>query len=713
MDKPQCRGIQAFELRKGFGEIEASVTIRVCVAEPNPFPRTLESCVPFVRNWFIGLLGLSAFAAIGLSLYFFAQRGEGLHGPDGSSDVSQGAITPESGSSNALLAERANPPVGSVPESIYRNTRPDIRYVGDATCADCHEGICGTYHNHPMGRSAAVPGTDTLEQYDQDAKNPFRVGPYELRVLQDDRGTFHQIAAILSDGSLLPTMELPVHVAIGSGTRGRSYLTIDGECVWQSPISWYSTNHSWDVSPGFDLGFSTQRPIVSECLYCHIQQHESITDSMNRYREPLGSTQLSIGCERCHGPGELHVQEQKEGTRKDSARGEVDTSIVNPAHLSEALQMSICAQCHLSGKERVVRRGRRENEFRPGLPFEQYATAFLAHPDAPFRNKAVSHFDQSAIAKCKTRSGNKLLCTSCHDPHRSPEPASADSFYNQHCIDCHVDRGCSAPVETRQSKNDSCIECHMPKSASSNIPHTSLTDHRIRRDPNAQEAKGKFEVSEIPLILYAREGLDDGEIDRDLGIALSRFAAKQAPSSAFRKAAIEKARSKLTQSLEKWPEDIDAWLALSETEKWSGNMPAALAAAQQGLKQSPKHELLLAQVANLADATNQPELAFEILSQLIQQVPQSQDYRAKRMFTAVTVGRWDLAEEDSRELLSMNPLFPAGYLVRGMQLHGDGQRAEGRREVNKALELATTPAQRATMQSWFDRFVAWRAKLDE
>jgi Flp pilus assembly protein TadD len=83
------------------------------------------------------------------------------------------------------------------------------------------------------------------------------------------------------------------------------------------------------------------------------------------------------------------------------------------------------------------------------------------------------------------------------------------------------------------------------------------------------------------------------------------------------------------------------------------------------------------------------------------------------MFTAVTLGRWDQAEEDCRELLSINPLFPTAHLVQAMRLHGDGQRAEAKREVNTALELATTPAQRATIQSWFDRFVAWRAKLDE
>jgi predicted CXXCH cytochrome family protein len=612
----------------------------------------------------------------------------------------------------------------AIAESIYRNLRHDVHYVGDAQCTECHEEICGTYHQHPMGRSAIVAGSDPLEQYGPDSKNPFRVGPYELTAVNSENGMMHRMSAVLADGSAMPPLEVPVQIAIGSGTRGRSYLTIDGEYVWQSPISWYSTNQRWDVSPGFDLGYATQRPIVSECLYCHVQQYDAIANTVNRYREPIHSMQLSIGCERCHGPGQLHVDERRSDAslnntqhgdtqHGDAQHGDIDTSIVNPAHLSDSLQMSICAQCHLSGRERVVRRGRSENEFRPGLPFEQFATAFLAHPDAPFRNKAVSHFDQSVLAKCRTAAGSQLLCTSCHDPHRSPEPELAASFYNQQCIDCHVDRGCSAPVETRQAKGDSCIDCHMPKSSSSNIPHTSLTDHRIRRDPNAPDAKGSFDVSDIPLILYAREGLADPEIDRDLGIALSRFAAKQSVNSAFRKEALEKARVKLTDALRRWPDDVDAWLALSETEKWSGNMPAALTAAQNGLQQVPDNEDLLSQVANLADAANQPELAWNMLNRLLVMVPSSHDYLAKRMLTGVTLGNWEQAEKDCRELLRLNPLFPSARLVRAMTLFGDGQKAEARREIDAALALATTPAQKGTIQSWFDRFVAWRSKFDE
>ena len=37
--------------------------------------------------------------------------------------------------------------------SPYKNTRPGVKYVGDAVFIGCHSEIAQTYRNHPMGRS--------------------------------------------------------------------------------------------------------------------------------------------------------------------------------------------------------------------------------------------------------------------------------------------------------------------------------------------------------------------------------------------------------------------------------------------------------------------------------------------------------------------------------------------------------------------------------
>src|SRR5437016_3674783 len=37
----------------------------------------------------------------------------------------------------------------------FRNVRPEVQYVGDAACAECHKDVSDAYRQHPMGRSFA------------------------------------------------------------------------------------------------------------------------------------------------------------------------------------------------------------------------------------------------------------------------------------------------------------------------------------------------------------------------------------------------------------------------------------------------------------------------------------------------------------------------------------------------------------------------------
>jgi hypothetical protein len=595
---------------------------------------------------------------------------------------------------------------------IFRNIHPDVKYLGDENCKKCHEDICTTFHAHPMGRSASIAGSDDLETYGPEAKNPSQVGPYQLLAKLEDGKMVHQVSAKMGDGEELPTMELPVSIAIGSGTRGRSYLVMEGPLAWQSPISWFSTVKRWDVSPGFDLGTATQRPAVNTCLYCHVNQNEPVKDTINRYKEPLSAIQLSIGCERCHGPGEVHSKERTDGLAMDEKHPGIDTSIVNPAHLTDDLQMSICAQCHLSGKTRVVRRGRAEQEFRPGLPFELFVNAFLAHPEAQFKNKAVGHFDQMEQTKCRTATGGKLLCSTCHDPHVAPPAEEANRLYLKTCIDCHQQQPCNAPELDRQKQNDDCIKCHMPSTGSTNIAHTSLTDHRILRDPSAKKSAGVEERPDVPMVPYRAGELAEAERERDLGIALARFAEKQPPGSELRNRSLELAKEKLTTSTQQWPDDTDALLALSTIGVATRDGATALLAAERAYKASPKNEDVLAQLAFVADGTGKIELSLRALNELLISNPSSQEFRLKRMVSMVAAENWEQAELDCRELLHTNPLQPTARLIHGLCLYGSGEKAAGRREVEVAMNLATSQQQRASIKAWFDRFVAWQAKAE-
>src|SRR5438874_759474 len=53
----------------------------------------------------------------------------------------------------------------------FLNVRPDVKYVGDQACADCHAEQFEQYRRHPMGRSLAPVATaSSLERFEAPAR---------------------------------------------------------------------------------------------------------------------------------------------------------------------------------------------------------------------------------------------------------------------------------------------------------------------------------------------------------------------------------------------------------------------------------------------------------------------------------------------------------------------------------------------------------------
>src|SRR5262249_25716221 len=84
-----------------------------------------------------------------------------------------------------------------------------------------------------------------------------------------------------------------------------------------------------------------------------------------------------------------------------------------------------------------------------------------------------------ARSACARSSGERLWCGSCHHPHATP--ANRQQYYRDRCLACHG----TALVERHPAPRDDCIGCHMSRVASSDIAHTSVTNHQILRRPAA------------------------------------------------------------------------------------------------------------------------------------------------------------------------------------------------------------------------------------
>jgi predicted Zn-dependent protease len=184
-----------------------------------------------------------------------------------------------------------------------------------------------------------------------------------------------------------------------------------------------------------------------------------------------------ISCECCHGPGEQHIKLMKAGSKT--------TGIVNPTKLPALQRDSICAQCHLSGEARIEKPGRSLLTFRPGDALSDHVLSFVSSNSNNEAVKATGHVEKLWQSKCKQISGEKLSCTTCHNPHETQPKANAANYFNPKCATCHQDNACKEDIQLRTQAQNNCIGCHMPKSPTEHIGHNVFTNHAIPRRANA------------------------------------------------------------------------------------------------------------------------------------------------------------------------------------------------------------------------------------
>lgn len=604
------------------------------------------------------------------------------------------AVSPEAADVVAVDPPPPDPRV--VFPTPFRNVRPGVRYVGDAACAACHPGITQTYHAHPMGRSAEWVGRATpVERYDAGAKNPFTAMGFEFRVEKAGDRVTHRMSARTRDGAALPDYVVSADVAIGSGTRGRTYVSVAGGVAWQSPVSWYTKDGRWDLSPGHEMEDGGRRAITPGCLFCHTDRVDPVPGAMNRYREPLFPVQTAIGCERCHGPGEVHVADRLAGREP----GGVDHAIVNPKHLPPDLRTDVCRQCHLQGAARIFRRGRDPFDYRPGLPWDEYVTSFVRPREESDYRKSVGQFEQMEASRCYAGSGGELGCTSCHDPHAKPAQAAADGFYRGRCLTCHQSRGCTAPEPDRQARGDSCTACHMPKADSSNIAHAAVTDHRVRRRPGGEGPVRARPSSSASFVPYppGPHAPPVAERQRDWGVAAGSKAGTNPDARALRGPAIEA----LTAAVGRWPGDSEAWVTLAAVRGAAEDEPGALAAAAAGVKADPLSEPALRQLAFEATQAGDLAAALRAEDQLVGMNPTAVFHRLGRADIYLRRRDWASARADLDAALAIQPLHWKVRLYRAVCRHHEGDPAGARKEAAVAADLMPSETIRAAYLRWF------------
>ncbi len=349
-----------------------------------------------------------------------------------------------------VAAGRLSPGPGSAAETPS--------YIGNAACARCHEAIARAYAETPMARSSG----EAIAEFNGGAFTHQPSG-VSYRMVSEGGKLFLEYerggtAAIKGRRQML--------YFIGSNAAGRSFLFSQDRYLFQSPVTYYSQSKRWGVSPGYEANreMRLNRPVDANCLFCHASQLQPIYGAQNRFADQPFKYG-GVSCERCHGPGSLHV----EGKAK----------LVNPAKLDPTRRDSICAQCHLSGESRVESPNKRLAQFRPGDLLADYVSFFVFENAGARGLKVNSHVENMAGSACKLKSGDRMSCMSCHDPHSVPKPQASAAWFRSRCLQCHQMEKLSGVHNGASAQELNCAGCHMPRVRAVDGGHGVMTDHSI------------------------------------------------------------------------------------------------------------------------------------------------------------------------------------------------------------------------------------------
>ena len=345
--------------------------------------------------------------------------------------------------------------------------------VGDRRCGACHLDEYRASRESRMARTAARVTLESRERWfgaerlERPTQWPSGQATAAPRYVRDDEGVVCEVRDASGDWQ-----RVRVAAVFGSGERGYTPIALeDGPGVRELRVTYFEQEARWRLTPGAEgdpdpLGYVRSPEFSNDCLVCHmtvIRERDGKLD--------LAECVFGIGCERCHGPGSVHVDAATRGDASDeSAHG----GVFDPGKLAAADGVRFCGQCH-----------RRPEDIEP-------ERAFRRTPDLA-RHAGASLM----LSACFVRSPpeSTITCLDCHDPHR-PIDAARDEF-NRACARCHAEPERSHTSDLGELASD-CVMCHMPRETRAFFG-LSFTSHWIRV-PDAPEPSGQ-EVDEIAAVL--------------------------------------------------------------------------------------------------------------------------------------------------------------------------------------------------------------------
>ncbi len=358
---------------------------------------------------------------------------------------------------------------------------PNPGYVGPQACSECHRERVEECMPTSHFRTCRVPDVDSLARGFEKGLGSFRRegDPVEFQTFV--RGNKLVQATIEPSANGTRRLESSIDLIYGANPiSDEVYLSWrPDESMWELPVAWVYAKDCWGAS-GFDRDATGDRAreLTLRCFECHNTWFQHIPGTTNVYRRK--DMLLGVTCERCHGPGQSHVE-----FHQKNPEAKVSQGIVYPGGLPRERLIEVCTQCHSN----AIRHRGPALSYRPGDELEKHYR--FAEPPYSEDDHVANQIKSLRQSKCFQNS--EMTCITCHDPHKTAEPVG-ERFHDS-CLQCHTHENCGEQSKLPTAVREKCSECHMRKYVKVNVnfdlvddsyvPPIRRSKHNISIDPVA------------------------------------------------------------------------------------------------------------------------------------------------------------------------------------------------------------------------------------
>ena len=327
--------------------------------------------------------------------------------------------------------------------------KPDATYVTSQTCATCHPTQAAAWRDSQHARAMAEATEQTV------------LGKFNTSTFFKRDGAFY----VRTDGPDGRQADFPIAYTFGVAPLQQYLIRLPGGRLQALGMAWDSRPASSGGQRWFDL-YPSERLKAGDplhwtglhqnwnfmCADCHSTHLQKGYDPVTREFQTTWS-EISVGCEACHGPGSRHV-ETKGKTRMPALLDEHKAAVANRPPPGDR-EVAVCARCH-------SRRSQLTDNAHAGDPFEDKFRPVLLEPALFYSDGQQQDevYNYASFVQSKMHAKG-VTCADCHDPHSGRTRFQGNAL----CTQCHVKATFDAPAHHFHrpgTPSASCVSCHMP-----------------------------------------------------------------------------------------------------------------------------------------------------------------------------------------------------------------------------------------------------------